>query len=69
MTSKVYTGCPISYLIVNGSKLRFSGLIGKFKKIEHFVKLNKTYVKKFLQKGKWDALYINEMESDPSLYV
>ena len=28
----VDTGCPTSYWIVNGSRLRFSGLIRKFKK-------------------------------------
>ena len=29
-------GCPTSYRIVNGSKLLFSRLIGKFKKNESF---------------------------------
>ena len=31
-----YTGCPISYLIVNGSKLQFPGLIRKFQNNKSF---------------------------------
>ena len=34
-----YTGCPISYQIVNGSKLQFPGLIRKFKKNKSFCKI------------------------------
>ena len=44
------TGCLTSYKIVNGSKLRFSGLIGKFKKDESFEKFSKANKKHFLQK-------------------
>ena len=48
--ARVNTGCPTSNRIVIGQKLRFSRLIGNFKKNESFKKSYKAIVKYFLQK-------------------
>ena len=45
-----HTGCPTSYRIVIGSKLRFSRQIGKFKENESVKKTYTAIVTNFLQK-------------------
>ena len=50
LTVPFNTGCPTSYRIVIGSKLRFSRLIEKLKENESFKKIFKAFVKNFLQK-------------------
>ena len=52
-----HTGCPTSYRIVIGSKLRFSRLIGKFKENGSFKKSYKAIVKNFHAKNAWFFKY------------